>query len=378
MRETDLCDNPTDDAISDHDRWMRAALAFGRRGMGRTAPNPSVAALVVKDGVVLGRGVTAPGGRPHAEPLALAQAGTAARGATLYVTLEPCSHYGRTPPCTASIIAAGVSTMVYALGDPDARVAGRGLEQLREAGIAVSGPVAADQARRDHLGHILRVTQGRPAVTVKMAQTADGYAAHATGSGRLLITGALANAAVHRMRAQHDAVMVGIGTALADDPLLTVRLPGVAAHPARVILDSHLRLPPDAALVRSLDRFPLIVVTTTDVDRERREALETRGVTVLAVSPGPRGLHLGEALRCLGERGLTRVFCEGGPRLASELIVDDFADTVTLIEGGGTLDRPGRLALSEEARRWLADRAQFRPVGDQPLGADHLRSFERM
>ena len=227
-------DIPTSDAFSDHDRWMRAALALGRRGMGRTTPNPSVAALVVKDGVVLGRGVTAPGGRPHAEPLALAQAGTAARGATLYVTLEPCSHYGRTPPCTASIIAAGVSTVVYALGDPDARVAGRGLEQLCAAGIAVVGPVAARQARRDHLGHILRVTHGRPAVTVKMAQTTDGYAAHATGSKRLLVTGALANAAVHRMRAQHDAMMVGIGTALADDPLLTVRLPGVAAHPARV------------------------------------------------------------------------------------------------------------------------------------------------
>ena len=378
MPEAEFRDIPTDDAISHHDRWMRAALALGRRGMGLTAPNPAVAALVVKGGVLLGRGVTAPGGRPHAEPIALKQAGTAARGATLYVTLEPCSHYGRTPPCTASIIAAGICTVVYALGDPDARVAGRGFAQLRAAGIAVVGPVAAEQARRDHLGHILRVTHGRPAVTVKMAQTADGYAAHATGSERLLITGAHANMAVHRMRAQHDAVMVGIGTALADDPLLTVRLPGVAAHPVRVVLDSHLRLPPDSALVRSLDQAPLIVVTTTNVDRERREMLEARGVIVMAVPPGPRGLDLGEALRGLGERGLTRVFCEGGPGLASELIVNDFADIATLITGGRPLGLPGQFALTQPARDRLADRTQYRLVEDQPLGADRLRSFERM
>ena len=366
------------DSLAAHQRWMRAALSLGRRHMGRTAPNPAVAALVVKNGLVLGRGVTAAGGRPHAEPSALAQAGAAARGATLYVTLEPCSHHGRTPPCTDAIIGAGVGEVVYALGDPDARVAGRGLARLREAGIAIVGPVLEAEARRDHLGHVLRVTLGRPAVTLKMAETLDGYAAHAAGPERLLITGAGANAAVHRMRSLHDAVLVGIGTALADDPLLTVRLPGAAVNPERVVLDSGLRLPLDAALVRTIDQAPLLLVAGEGVDAARRHALEARGARVMEVPHGPAGLDLDAALRRLGARGLTRLFCEGGPRLASALIAANTADAVVVITGERVLDMPGLPALAPPARNRLADPTWYRLADDRRLGADRMRSYERM
>ena len=214
---------------AEDERFMAAALAFGRRNLGLCAPNPSVGALIVRDGVVVGRGVTSPGGRPHAERKALAEAGEGAAGATLYVTLEPCSHHGRTPPCAEAIVAAGVARVVSAIEDPDPRVAGRGHALLREAGVEVVVGIGAAQAHRDHLGHILRVTAGRPMVTLKLARTADGFAAGDEHDPRLAITGEAANLRVQVMRAMHDAIMVGVGTALGDDPLLTVRLPGAEA-----------------------------------------------------------------------------------------------------------------------------------------------------
>ena len=212
----------------DHDAdYMRAALALGRRNLGRAAPNPAVGALVVRGGVIVGRGFTGTGGRPHAETLALSSAGDAARGATLYVTLEPCSHHGETPPCVDAIIASGVARVVTAMDDPDPRVAGRGHALLRAAGLEVATHVLEREARRDHLGHLLRVTQGRPMVTLKLARTPDGYAAGAAHDPRLHVTGPLADAYTHMQRALHDAIMVGAGTAREDDPLMTVRLPGM-------------------------------------------------------------------------------------------------------------------------------------------------------
>lgn len=378
MAGTRQTSHPPQGNIAEHERWMRAALAFGRRGMGRAAPNPAVGALVVRNGVVLGRGVTAPGGRPHAEPLALAQAGDGARGATLYVTLEPCSHYGRTPPCTRAIIESGVGTVVYGLDDPDVRVAGRGLAQLRAAGIAVVGPIAEAEARRDHLGHLLRVTVGRPAVTLKMAETADGFAAPAPGDGRLLITGAPANAAVHGLRLLHDAVMVGIGTALADDPQLTVRLPGAVGQPGRVVLDSHLRLPPRATLVQTLETAPLIVVTSDAADARRADALQQAGATVLRAPAGSDGLDLPLALKALGQHGLTRVFCEGGPTVAAALMEADLVDTLVLLTGPRALAAPGLPALDLPARSRLVDPACYSLVEDRMIGDDRLRAYERI
>ena len=238
-------------------RFMALALSLGRRGLGRTWPNPSVGAVIVKDGIIVGRGWTQPGGRPHAEVEALRHAGEAARGATLYVTLEPCSHFGKSPPCADAVIAAGVSRVVSAIEDPNPEVAGQGHARLRAAGIAVEIGLGADQARRDHAGHILRVTQRRPRVLLKLAISADGKAG-APGGKPVAITGEEVRARVHLLRAENDAIMVGIGTVLADDPQLTCRLPGMAKRsPVRVIADSALRLPLVSKLVQSARDTPV-------------------------------------------------------------------------------------------------------------------------
>lgn len=243
--------------LSHDERLMAAALAFGQRNLGACAPNPCVGALIFKDDVLVGRGVTGKGGRPHAEKIALDDAGPAAQGATLYVTLEPCLHAGRGPPCAQAIVAAGVARVVSAIEDPDGRMAGLGHRLLREAGIEVLVGVGALEARRDHRGHILRVTQGRPLVTLKLARTADGYAAGDEHDPRLAITGEAANLRVQIMRSMHDAIMIGVGTALADDPLLTVRMPGAeAVRPLRVVLDGRLQLPTRSRLCATARAFP--------------------------------------------------------------------------------------------------------------------------
>src|SRR5271165_1670449 len=235
-------------------RFMALALALGRRGLGQTWPNPSVGAVVVRQEgdvpIIVGRGVTCAGGRPHAETEALARAGFAARGSTLYVTLEPCSHHGKTPPCADAIVQAGVARVVSALEDPNPEVAGRGHAKLRAAGIAVDVGVGAEEARRAHAGHIRRVVDGRPHVTLKLAVSADGKAGLA-GRRPTTITGEAAHARVHLMRATHDAILVGIGTVMADDPLLTCRLPGMkVGSPIRVVLDAGLRTPAASRLAR--------------------------------------------------------------------------------------------------------------------------------
>ena len=249
---------PTDNA--EDSRFMRLALALGRRGLGRTWPNPAVGAVVVKDGVIIGRGWTQPGGRPHAETEALAHAGDAARGATLYVTLEPCSHHGKTPPCADAIITASVARVVSALVDPNPEVAGAGHWRMAEAGVVVEVGIGAEEARRAHAGHIRRVQDGRPHVTLKLAVSADEKVALA-GRKPARITGEAAAAHVHLMRAMNDAVLTGIGTVLSDDPLLTCRLPGMGERsPVRVVLDTMLRLPLGGRLAHSARQAPLWVM----------------------------------------------------------------------------------------------------------------------
>ena len=209
--------------------WRRRSTSGSARS-DSPRPNPSVGAILIKDGAVVGLGVTAPGGRPHAERIAIAAAGEAARGATLYVTLEPCSHFGSSPPCADAIIQAGIARVVSPMDDPNPRVAGQGHARLRAAGIMVTVGPGFAQARRDHRGHIMRVTAGRPCVTLKLAETADGYASGGPHDARLRITGQIANLRVQIMRATHEAIMIGVETALADDPALTVRLPGPRAQ----------------------------------------------------------------------------------------------------------------------------------------------------
>jgi len=283
-------------------RFMQLALTLGRRGQGRTWPNPAVGAVVVKDGVIAGRGWTQPGGRPHAEPEALARAGEAARGATLYVTLEPCSHVGKTPPCADAIIAAGIARVVSAIRDPNPEVAGQGHARLRAAGIAVDiGPGAAEAAR-DHAGHFRRVRDSRPHVILKLAVSPDDRIA-AAGRKPVAISGEAAKARVHLLRAQCDAILVGIGTVLADDPLLTCRLPGMAARsPVRVVLDRSLRIPGTSRLVRSARETPLWVMTSDLSEAPAAMKLGASGAQVIRVataSAPPRGLDLAAVLQAL-------------------------------------------------------------------------------
>ena len=352
-------------------RFMAAALAFGRRGLGRVAPNPAVGALVVKDGMIVGRGATAPGGRPHAETIALAQAREAARGATLYVTLEPCSHHGVTPPCCEAVVAAGITRIVYAIGDANPLVAGRGATYCCEHGIGVVAGIGAEAAARDHRGHILRMTDRRPMVTLKLAETADGYVAGGAHDPRLAITGVAANGLVHVMRAMHDAIMVGIGTVLADDPLMTVRLPGVAARPLRIVLDPSLRLPPTSRLAETAAALPVLVLAAAAGD-------PPPGVEVAAVPRGADGLDLAAALRLLAERGLTRVFSEGGPTIAAALIAQGLADEIMLFTATKPLGRPGVSTMAPAAREKLEDPACYRLLADREVGADRLRHYERI
>ncbi|HLW89682.1 MAG TPA: bifunctional diaminohydroxyphosphoribosylaminopyrimidine deaminase/5-amino-6-(5-phosphoribosylamino)uracil reductase RibD, partial [Roseiarcus sp.] len=332
-------------------RFMAAALSFGRRSLGLSAPNPAVGALIVKDGVVIGRGVTAPGGRPHAERNAIDDAGAAAAGATLYVTLEPCAHRGRGPPCADAIVAAGLARVVSAMEDPDPRTAGDGHALLRRAGIDVTVGVGAEAARRAHLGHELRVTQGRPAVTLKLARTADGFAAGDEHDPRLAITGEAANARVKILRAMHEAIMIGIGTALGDDPLLTVRLPGMSKiKPLRVILDSRLQLPTRSRLAATARDFPTLAITSSEASKERAHELEDLGVEIARVEADVAGrIALRAALELLAKRGVMRVFSEGGPRVASALIKQGLADDVLLLTATKPLGRPGLPALDGEA-----------------------------
>lgn len=365
---------PTDDA------YMAAALALGRRNMGRTAPNPAVGALVVRDGVIVARGYTAEGGRPHAEAIALAAAGDAARGATLYVTLEPCSHHGATPPCVDAIIAAGITRVVTAMEDPDPRVAGRGHVRLREAGIeVVVGPEGA-VARCDHLGHILRVTKHRPMVTLKLAQTADGYAAGAAYDPRLQITGPIADAFTHVQRSLHDAIMIGSGTARDDDPLLTVRLPGLdGAKRLRVVLDRKLTLSPRSRLASTAREAPLLVIVGADVPEDDARAFtEATGAEIAWADAEDGVIDLLAALRLLADRGITRVFSEGGPRVAESLLAAGFADEVIIHQGVKPLGRPGRPALTPVARAALENGARYRMIENRMLGADRMTRYARM
>ncbi len=370
--------DPPGDSATDA-AFMAAAIAWGRRHLGATAPNPSVGCLIVRDGVIVGRGATQPGGRPHAETEAIADAGERARGATLYVSLEPCSHHGVTAPCADAIAAAGLARVVSAIEDPDLRVAGRGHAKLVEAGIALRTGIGAPEARRLTLGHILRVTEGRPMVTFKLAETADGYAAAGEHDQRLMITGAAANNRVQMMRATHDAVMVGIGTVLVDDPLLTVRLPGLEARkPLRIVLDTHLRTPVGSRLVATASERPVLVLAGEGAPAAAQTRLESRGVNVERVRLGAGGhIDLPAALKALGARGLTRVFSEGGPRVGSAMIVQGLADEVAIFTSVKPFGREGVPSLDAAARGLLANQKKFNLLEEGFAGIDRFRFFER-
>ncbi len=263
---------PHSKATSDDVRFMEATIRLARRHKGLTGTNPSVGTIIVRDGVIVGRGVTALGGRPHAEPQALADAGEAARGATAYVTLEPCAHHGRTPPCAEALVRAGVARVVVAATDPDERVSGKGFAILREAGIEVVPGILSSQAADDLAGYLNRSAKKRPEVILKLALSADGYIGR-KGEGQVAITGPVSRAQSHILRAQTDIILIGIDTAIADDPVLNCRLPGLEQRsPVRVVLDGGLRLPLSSKLVRSAAAQPLWIACSEEAPDERRAA----------------------------------------------------------------------------------------------------------
>jgi diaminohydroxyphosphoribosylaminopyrimidine deaminase/5-amino-6-(5-phosphoribosylamino)uracil reductase len=357
-------------------RFMVLALSLGRRGLGNAWPNPAVGAVVVKDGVVVGRGWTQPGGRPHAEVEALRRAGAAARGATLYATLEPCSHHGKTPPCVDAILAAGIARVVSALEDPNPKIAGEGHAKLRAAGVAVTLGVCAEAARRAHAGHISRVRNGRPHVTLKLAVSADGKAGLA-GRKPAAITGEAARERVQLMRAMNDAVVTGIGTVLADDPQLTCRLPGMEQRsPVRVVLDSELRLPPGSRLAASAARTLDWTFASEAAPQERENALTDLGVEVLRVPATNGRLDLTAVLRSLAGRGITRVMVEAGPILSAAFVDADLVDEAALFQSPKALGE-GIEALEGLPLTALTQSPRLRLVTTERIGMDTLSMYER-
>jgi diaminohydroxyphosphoribosylaminopyrimidine deaminase/5-amino-6-(5-phosphoribosylamino)uracil reductase len=360
-------------------RFMDAALALGRRMLGETWPNPAVGAIVLdKKGRVAGRGWTASGGRPHAEPQALARAGAAAKGGTLYVTLEPCSHHGKTPPCADAVIAAGIVRVVAPMADPNPLVAGQGFAKLRAAGIEVEIGPGVEQARRDHAGHISRILRGRPHVQLKLALSADGKVGLA-GRRPVTITGQAARDHVHLMRAESDAIVVGIGTVLADDPQLNCRLPGMANRsPIRIVVDPKLRVPLDAGVVRTAGDTATWIVTGEDAPTAPEDRLRDHGVEVFRVPAGLPGLlDMEAALSLLAGRGLTRLLVEGGPILAESLLDSHLVDEVALFEAPVTLGHEAIPAIEGRDIRRLLDAANWGVVAQSMLGPDRLTSYWR-
>lgn len=359
-------------------RFMALALDLGARMRGRVWPNPAVGCVIVRDGRIVGRGWTGTGGRPHAEVEALARAGAAARGATAYVSLEPCAHHGRTPPCARALIDAGLRRVVTPMDDPDPRVAGAGHAALAEAGIAVTCGIAAAATERVHRGFLMRVRHGRPMVTLKLATSFDGRIATASGESRW-ITGRVARRAVHALRASHDAVLVGAGTARADDPMLTVRGLGVTAQPVRMVASSRLDLPLDGALAGSARELPLWVLHGGGAEAlTRRSAWAATGARLIEVGAGPDGrLDAQAMLRALGEAGITRVLCEGGGALAAALLSAELVDELVGFTAGCTLGGDGRPGLAALGLERLDAAPRFRLLEARRIGGDVMHRWER-
>lgn len=361
---------------------MRIALGLARRGLGAVWPNPAVGCVLVQHedraGRIVGRGWTQPGGRPHAETEALKRAGSAAKGATAYVTLEPCCHHGKTPPCTDALISAGVGRVVVATEDPDPRVAGAGLRQIADAGIAADCGLCRPEAEAVNAGFLTRLRDGRPMVCLKTATTLDGRIATHTGNSQW-ITGPEARARSHQLRASYDAIMVGVGTAIADNPELTCRLPGLAARsPVRIVVDAGLRLPLTAKLFQSAKSAPTWIIARDDADSQRAGAIRDLGVDIIGLPaaengyPDPRDM-----LRQLGRRGITRLLVEGGATLAAVLLRAGLIDRVAWFRSSGIIGGDGIPAVEPYGVEALADMAQFEREGMEPVGADMLETLIR-
>jgi diaminohydroxyphosphoribosylaminopyrimidine deaminase/5-amino-6-(5-phosphoribosylamino)uracil reductase len=363
--------------IGDDLAHMRAALALARRGLGTTWPNPSVGCVIVRDGRVVGRGTTAPGGRPHAEPVALAMAGELAKGATVYVTLEPCCHWGRSPPCTEALLAAGISRIVVAATDPDPRVNGQGLTKLRDAGIEVEIGLLEAEALETLIGFNHHITLGRPMVTLKLASTLDGRIATHDGESQW-ITDTPARRLAHAMRGRHDAVMVGVGTVLADNPELTCRIPGFRPTPVvRIVADSHLRTPLTSCLLTTAAEIPTWFLLREGTNLAREEAFAEIGATLIKIPGSSVGVDLTAAMTALSAAGLTRVLVEGGGQLAAALLRADLVDRVAWFHAPSIMGGDGWPAVQAFGTKTLDQMPRFRRDCITPIGNDMLSEFTR-
>ena len=355
---------------------MSLALSLGRRGQGRCWPNPAVGCVVVAKGRIVGRGWTQPGGRPHAEAMALAEAGRAARGAVAYVTLEPCAHHGQTPPCAQALIDAGIARVVVAIADSDPRVDGQGLEMLRAAGVEVTLGEGAQAALEDHTGFLTRTTLGRPMLTLKLASSFDGRIATGTGESQW-ITGPQARRAVHGMRARHDAVMVGGGTARKDDPGLTVRDLGVAHQPVRVVVSRRLDLPLMGQLARTAAEVPVLLCHGRDADAELLRTWQDLGATLLPCAARGGQLDPVDVMQQLGSHGLTRVFCEGGGALAASLIEADLVDQLVGFTAGVVIGAEGLPGIGAMGLSHLRDAPRYTLKSTRRIGPDTMHTWVR-
>ena len=356
-------------------RHMRHALTLAARGLGRTGRVPSVGCVIVApNGHIVGCGRTAENGRPHAEVIALAQAGDEARGATAHVSLEPCAHVGNSgPPCADALVKAGVARVVVAMTDPDPRTNGAGIAKLRAAGIEVTTDVLKTEAQALNRGFGLRIAECRPLVTLKIAQSADGFTARAPGESPW-ITGEDARRFGQLLRVQHDAILVGIGTVIADDPELTSRLPGLEKYsPARVVLDSKLRLNPKSKLAQTARKTPTMVFTT----QSGGEDLQALGVNVVRVEADPEGrVRISDVLHDLAEQGINRLLVEGGATVADAFLKAGFVDRLEIFTAPMILGNAGRHGTGALALRNLDEAPNFMRVSSRSFGVDRLESYE--
>ena len=366
---------PPPGPVSDNERFMQLALVLGRRNLGHTWPNPAVGAVIVKDGIILARGWTQQGGRPHAEIEALRRTKKAAQGATMYVTLEPCSHQGKTPPCADAIVRAGIARVVSAMEDPNPEVAGQGHERLRAKGVVVDVGLGAEEARRTHAGHITRMAQNRPYVTLKLAISADGKAGLA-GRKQASITSAIARERVFQMRAASDAILVGIGTVLSDDPQLTCRLPGMFERsPVRVVLDPQLNVPLSNSVVATVRETPTWVFASPKASSMAEEILQQKGCKVFRVDESGGRLDVQQVLKTLAEQGITRLMVEGGPTVAASFVDADLVDEAILMRGEKTIGSTGIDPLEGMPLDALTGRLTSH--GSEKIGVDTIESFVR-
>lgn len=341
---------------------MALAISLGRRNLGQTSPNPSVGCVIVKNDVIIGRGYTAPNGRPHAETQALEQAGSAAKGATAYITLEPCSHEGKTPPCAHALVKAGIKRAVIAAIDPDIRVNGKGISILEAAGIEVKVGVLSDQASLDHSGFFSSQSECRPWVTLKLAASIDGKIATKIGDSKW-ITGSSARHFGHNMRMKHDAIMVGSGTVISDDPSLNVRGLGTCIQPYRIVLSSNLEIPIKSNLAKTIPEQPVWIFHSNEASEKRKNEWLEVGADLFECQVDNFGLSIKDIMQNLSDKGITRLLCEGGGKLAASLIRSEMIDEIVTFHAGLTIGSDGLPCIGDlgvcslsEAKRWRLDR----------------------